>query len=87
MAGLVPAIHVCFVTTKDVDGRTIGEPTGPREVARPDDRLRDVVVRTAMCGHDAHQISVSYKSRHSGFIPWISRTFQARGQCLIVFSR
>ena len=26
----------------------IGEPTGPREVARPDDRLRDAVLRTAM---------------------------------------
>jgi hypothetical protein len=29
----------------------------------------------------------SYRSAHSGFIPWMSRTFQARGQCLIVFSR
>jgi len=28
----------------------IGEPTGPREVARPDDRLRDAVLRTAMPG-------------------------------------
>jgi uncharacterized membrane protein len=26
----------------------VGEPTGPREVARPDDRLRDAVLRTAM---------------------------------------
>ena len=28
----------------------IGESTGPREVARPDDRLRDAVLRTAMPG-------------------------------------
>jgi hypothetical protein len=34
------------------DGRVIGEPTGPREVARPDDRLRDAVLRTAMPGGD-----------------------------------
>ena len=38
-------------------------------------------------GHDGHQMSVSYKSSHSGFTAWMSRTFQARGQCLIVFSR
>jgi hypothetical protein len=28
----------------------IGEPTGPREVARPDDRLSDVILRTAKPG-------------------------------------
>jgi hypothetical protein len=32
-------------------------------------------------------VSVSNKSRHSGFYPWINRTFHARGQCLIIFSR
>jgi len=38
-------------------------------------------------GHDDNQMSMSYKSFHSGFIAWTRRTFQARGQCLIVFSR
>jgi len=33
------------------------------------------------------QISVSYKSSQFGFIEWISRTFQARGQYLMFFSR
>jgi hypothetical protein len=40
MAGLVPAIHVlCIGKNKDVDGRDIGERS-------------DVVLRTAMPGHD-----------------------------------
>lgn len=41
MARLVPAIRALLsdCQKQDVDAGDIGEPTGPREVARPDDRL------------------------------------------------
>jgi NADH dehydrogenase len=41
---------VAEAIARAVEGKAMGEPTGPREVARPDDRLRDAVLRTAMPG-------------------------------------
>src|ERR1700741_1360351 len=53
MAGLVPAIHVCRVApSKNADVRHMGEPTGPARSGRPDDKLRDAVLRAALAGHD-----------------------------------
>ena len=51
---LVPGIPIpgALRCHENRDGRDIGEPTGPREVARPDDGLRDAVLRQAMPGHD-----------------------------------
>jgi len=49
MAGLVPAIHVCFATPtrKNVDARDIGEPSG-LAFGKPKDRLHDAVLLTTM---------------------------------------
>ena len=72
MAGLVPAIHV-FLCSQDVDAR---------HKAGHDDSL---------IGRTTHWVGAytgpSYKSFHSGFDALMSRTFHARGQCLIAFSR
>ena len=47
-----PSTSLVRAKGKDVDARNIGEPTGPARSGRSDDRLRDAVLRTAMCGHD-----------------------------------
>jgi hypothetical protein len=65
MAGLVPAIHVLLAAVKDdVDARDIGERS-------------DAVLRTAMRGHDAGEISPSpwdyAPRRYCGWTP-ASRT-------------
>jgi hypothetical protein len=71
MTGLVPAIHDFLA------------------IRQEDVNVRDNPRNKSGHGHDAgwRQISVSYRSPHSGFTEWMSRTFQVRGQCLIVFSR
>src|ERR1043165_4226018 len=74
MAGLVPAIHVLLGDGQERKTWMPGTRPGMTECG-----CRSV--------QEPAQISVSYRSSQFGFIAWINRTFQARGQCLMFFSR
>src|SRR5215468_3823337 len=52
MAGPFPAIRVFVLRDIEDVVAALAEPTGPARSGRPDDRLRDAVLRMAMRGHD-----------------------------------
>ena len=71
IAGLDPAIHAgkrlahaakSVSPHVNMDHRVTGEPTGPARSGRPDDKLRDAVLRAAMPGGDKQRKSCGEKN-------------------------